>query len=92
MLTQGEYAGHQALILKPSSPFPFIGLPVDARTLVYQHYFAPEGKLDGKIEIGQANGGLSAKTYASEAKHRLALLMVNKEVSPTSKATDTQSG
>ncbi|KAK8205584.1 hypothetical protein M8818_004957 [Zalaria obscura] len=81
LLEDGPYKGHQAILVKPSSPFPFESLPPEIRARIHRLALAPSGDLNGKIEI---SGGVSsakpikAKAYASKDKERLALLLVSK--------------
>ncbi|KXS98855.1 hypothetical protein AC578_10836 [Pseudocercospora eumusae] len=83
MLTDGEYAGHQAIILRPAKPFDFLNIPDEARTLVYRYYFAAKGNLNDSIVIDGKRSTTKepyAKTYADGSKQRVALLAVSKEV------------
>lgn len=79
-----QYPGHQVIVISTSKPFPFLELPPSVRHRIYQFYFAPGGKVTGKIDLTSNATGLSSKTYSLEvkdAKERLGLLRVNKEVS-----------
>ncbi|EME44115.1 hypothetical protein DOTSEDRAFT_24207 [Dothistroma septosporum NZE10] len=84
ILTDGPYAGHQAILLRPAKAMELMKFPEEVRNRIYRHYFAcqaiqnEEVVLDGKRkETKEAY----AKTYADKQKDRVALLRVNKEVS-----------
>ena len=82
MVQDGEHAGKQVIMLAPSAPLNFLDFPMLVRIDIYRYYFAPGGKLSGKIEVGQTSHGLGAKAYAGGIKGpRLGLLGVNKEAS-----------
>lgn len=85
MIQEGEYKGHQAIIIAPSKPLPFMEFPIAARLLVYEYYFAPpipeSNNLGQKIKINGTAAGISAKEYSSQFKNRTALLGVCKDVS-----------
>lgn len=82
MLTEGEFEGCQAIIIRPAKPFPFLKLPKEARKRIYDYYFAPKGVVDSEIQVEgkRAAKDLYAKAYADGSKNRVALLAVNKEI------------
>jgi len=87
LLPEGhDYAGHQAIVVLPSKPFPLMKLSDEVRSRIWQYVLAPQGHLEGKVVISNATGGksgVSAKEYTQGIKqHRLGCLLVNKEVSP----------
>ena len=82
MLTEGPFAGSQAVVIQPSKPFPFLRLPKVVRADIIRYVLAPGGNQDGKISITSKNSLAKSKEYNEGLKHRLGLLLVNKEVSP----------
>ncbi|GAB7341407.1 hypothetical protein MBLNU457_7659t1 [Dothideomycetes sp. NU457] len=73
-----QYAGAQAVIIKPSKAFPLMKLEAKTRALIWQHVLAPSSS--NKIEISTSNNGISAKAYNNGLKPRLGPLMVNKTI------------
>jgi hypothetical protein len=73
--------GLQAVVIKPSAPFPFLKLPRSVRNKILQMNLTPANK--GRIEIvtDSKNGGARAKDYLKEFKHRTAMATLNKKVS-----------
>ncbi|KAH0287351.1 hypothetical protein KCU62_g6028, partial [Aureobasidium sp. EXF-3399] len=73
--------GLQAVIIKPSPPFPFLKLPRIVRTKIFQMILDPTTN-KGKIEITTEgkSGGAKAKDYAKEFKHRTAIATLNKQL------------
>jgi hypothetical protein len=74
--------GLQAIVIKPSAPFPFLKLPRSIRTKILQmNLTATINK--GRIEVVTEgkSGGARAKEYLKEFKHRTALATLNKQVS-----------
>lgn len=81
LFTEGPYAGHQAILLEPAKPFKFMCLPLELRKKIYYEYLFPTHNEKGVITFSTSPlVGVKAKSYAQEAKHRLALLEVNKQV------------
>lgn len=73
--------GLQAVVIKPSPPFPFLKLPQHIRTKIFEMNLAPTSN-KGRIEVvtdGKASGA-RAKDYTKEFKHRVAMLALNKQV------------
>ncbi|KAG9562187.1 hypothetical protein KCU71_g4761, partial [Aureobasidium melanogenum] len=81
--------GLQAVILKPSAPFPFMKLPAHTRKRILALNLAPATK--GRIEFTTDNksGSVKAKEYSKEfkdnefcthSKHRAAVAILNKEL------------
>ncbi|CAD0114303.1 unnamed protein product [Aureobasidium uvarum] len=81
--------GLQAIIIKPSAPFPFMKLPKILRTRILSLNLAPTTK--GRIEIvtESKSGSVKTKDYSKEfkedahcthAKHRVAIAQLNKEI------------
>ncbi|EME79384.1 uncharacterized protein MYCFIDRAFT_177985 [Pseudocercospora fijiensis CIRAD86] len=73
MLTDGEYAGHQAIIVRPAKPFDFMSISVEARNLVYRYYFAAKALVNGSIIIDgkrQTTKEPFAKAFADGSKQR----------------------
>jgi hypothetical protein len=86
ILTEGEFAGHQAVVLRPAKPFEFLRLEPEIRQRVYRYYFAQKGVVNGAVVLDgkrAANKEIYAKTFADGQKHRVALLAVCKQVSHT---------
>ena len=81
-MTEGEWEGYEAIILKPAKPFPFMKLPKEARASIYAYYFAPSRVTDNKIvlEGKRSNKDIYAKQYSEGSKYRVGLLTINKEV------------
>ncbi|CAD0085268.1 unnamed protein product [Aureobasidium vineae] len=82
--------GLQAIIIKPSAPFPFMKLPKHIRTRILSLNLAPTNPKRG-IELVTENksGSVKAKDYVKEfkekdgcnhAKHRIAVAQLNKEL------------
>lgn len=84
MFTSGDYAGHQAIILKPAAPLRFLSFNKEIRARVYDFYFAPDGIVGHEIVLegkrSNAKKDLYAKAYAGGKKERVALLAVNREI------------
>ncbi|SMY24740.1 unnamed protein product [Zymoseptoria tritici ST99CH_1A5] len=83
ILDSGPYAGQQAIVIRPSKPFEFLGLPDEARNRVYRFYFASAGSTTDRISLDgkrTSNREIYAKTYAGGSKYRVALLAVNKQI------------
>jgi len=84
MLDEGPYAGHMAVILQPTRPFPLEKLPVEIRRIIFQHVLAPQGHDKSKIHVKSCTvQGMSAavsKDFAEGMKHRVAAVRLNKEV------------
>ena len=83
MLTEGEFEGHQAIVIRPAKPFEFMKLSAEVRNRIYNYYFGSKGVvgegivLDGKRSTTK---DVYAKTYANSLKHRVGILTVSKEV------------
>lgn len=74
--------GLQAVVIKPSPPFPFLKLPRHIRTKIFEMNLAPTSN-KGRIEVvtdGKTSGA-RAKDYTKEFKHRAAMVTLNKQVS-----------
>lgn len=74
--------GLQAVVIKPSPPFPFLKLPRHVRTKIFEMNLAPTSN-KGRIEVladGKTSGA-RAKDYVKEFRHRTALASLNKQVS-----------
>ncbi|KAI4761580.1 hypothetical protein E4T52_06331 [Aureobasidium sp. EXF-3400] len=72
--------GLQAIVIKPSAPFPFLKLPRHLRTRVIQYCLTPSTN-KGRIEITDSkSGGARAKDYLKEFKHRTAVAVLNKQL------------
>ena len=72
------------MIILPAKPFPLMKLSKENRTLIMRFLLSPQGILDGKVSIvsdGSARGGFNAKGYTDGIQNRLAILLVNREVS-----------
>ncbi|GAB7354710.1 hypothetical protein MBLNU459_g5127t1 [Dothideomycetes sp. NU459] len=96
LLSEGQYAGHQAIIVAPSKPFNFMALPKPIRLQIYHEYLVPTDNSRGIITFCSTGTGVKAKTYYASNisekkdpekkdpeknnKHRLALLGTNKEI------------
>ena len=84
VLTEGPYAGQQAIIIRPAKAFRFLELEVEIRTRIYGYYFAQKGVMGDSIVIDGKRSNdtkdMYAKTYAEGSKFRVSLLAVNKEV------------
>jgi len=61
MLREGPYAGHVAIIIKQSVPFPFMKLPIHLRQKVYKYLVKHE---DDVVKVVLAQG--SKKTAYSQ--------------------------
>ncbi|KAI4729585.1 hypothetical protein E4T49_02704 [Aureobasidium sp. EXF-10728] len=81
--------GLQAIIVKPSAPFPFMKLPKDVRTRILSLNLEPTTK--GRIDIvtESKSGNVKTKDYSKEfkedghcnhVKHRVAVTQLNKEI------------
>ncbi|KAI4850078.1 hypothetical protein E4T44_02957 [Aureobasidium sp. EXF-8845] len=73
--------GLQAIIIKPSAPFPFLKLPAHLRTRILKLNLTPttnKGRLEFVTE--GKSGFVKAKDYIKEAKHRTALATLNKQI------------
>ncbi|KAF2716738.1 hypothetical protein K431DRAFT_278310 [Polychaeton citri CBS 116435] len=83
LLSEGPYAGHQAIIICPAKSFPFLELPAEVRCRVYRFYFANNGvvgkgiALDNKRKEGKR---MFAKFFIEGVKNRVGLLAVNKQL------------
>ena len=78
------YAGHQAIVLLPSKPFPLMTLSVEVRALIWRYVLAPQGNVEAKITVSCATGGRSgvvAKAFNEGLKNRVGCLLASKEVS-----------
>ena len=83
MITEGEFEGLQAVLLRPAKAFPFLKLPEEVRNRIYKIYFAPGRVIDNPIVIeGRRNSNkeMWAKAYSESSKTRVGLLAVNKEI------------
>ncbi|KAK5172013.1 uncharacterized protein LTR77_003650 [Saxophila tyrrhenica] len=82
VFTEGEFEGHQAIILKPAKAFEFARLPEEVRKRVYKFYFAASGIVGKEIvlEGRRPDKDIYAKSYAEGSKSRVALLAVNKAI------------
>lgn len=89
MMTEGEFAGMQALLIRPAKPFPFLKLQKEVRVRVYRFYLAQKGIVDEPIVFDgkRPNKEPYAKTFADGSKTRIGLLTANKEVSPIQPST-----
>ena len=83
VIDEGEFAGHQAVILRPAKPFQLTELPREVRKRIYAIYFAPNGVVNGEIvlEGKDTKKNIFAKAYSEGQKDRVALLRVSKDVS-----------
>lgn len=87
MLSEGNYKGYEAIIIKPS--FNIFQISLEARNLIYRYYLSPDGNLDDNIEITSTADGLHAKHLivghegGSKEEHVSNLLRSWKEVSYT---------
>ncbi|KAK5116284.1 hypothetical protein LTR85_009256 [Meristemomyces frigidus] len=82
VLTEGPFAGQQAIIIRTAKALPFLQLPKEARARIYSFYFAQKGVVGESIVLDgkRANKDVYAKTYAEGSKNRVGLLGVNKEI------------
>ncbi|TKA72203.1 hypothetical protein B0A55_06964 [Friedmanniomyces simplex] len=82
VITEGQYEGYQAVLLRPAKAFPFLKLPKEVRIRTYGFYFAQKGVVGEAIVIEgkRANKEVYAKTFAEGSKNRVGLLAVNKEI------------
>ncbi|KAI5201175.1 hypothetical protein E4T39_05373 [Aureobasidium subglaciale] len=75
--------GLQAIVVKPSAPFPFMKLTKDIRKTILELLLTPDTKGD-RIDIStdKTANGAKAKDYAKQfgLKHRLAIGCLNKEL------------
>jgi hypothetical protein len=74
--------GLQAIVIKPSAPFPFLKLPAHLRTRILKLNLTPttnKGRLEFITE--GKSGFVKAKDYMKESKHRTAMATLNKQVS-----------
>jgi hypothetical protein len=74
--------GLQAIIIKPSVPFPLLKLPAHLRTRILKLNLMPTTN-KGRIEfITEGKSGyVKAKDYLKESKYRTAVATLNKQVS-----------
>ncbi|ORY01983.1 hypothetical protein BCR34DRAFT_89586 [Clohesyomyces aquaticus] len=78
MLKEGPYAGHVAIIVKQSVPFPFLRLPKKIRARVFRHIVLhPEGAITMALKQG---GTKTAYAPSYQSKNRLAILQVSHQV------------
>ncbi|KAG9682112.1 hypothetical protein KCU95_g16903, partial [Aureobasidium melanogenum] len=73
--------GLQAIVIKPSAPFPFLELPAHLRTRILELNLAPttnKGKIEFQTEA--KSGNVKAKDYLKEFKHRTAIAILNKQI------------
>jgi hypothetical protein len=74
--------GLQAIVIKPSSPFPFLKLPTHLRARILKLNLAPttnKGRMEFVTE--GKSGSVRAKDYLKEFKQRTAMASLNKQVS-----------
>lgn len=74
--------GLQAVIIKPSAPFPFLKLPTHLRTRILKLNLTPTTN-KGRIELitEGKSGFVKARDYIKESKYRTAMATLNKQVS-----------
>jgi hypothetical protein len=74
--------GLQAIVIKPSAPFPFLKLPAHLRARILRLNLTPTTN-KGRIELVTEgkSGSVRAKDYLKESKHRTAMATLNKQVS-----------
>lgn len=79
---EGEFAGQQAIIIKPAKAFPFMRLPAEVRVRIYTYYLAPGGICNKSVvlESRRSNRDVWAKSYSESSKNRVGLLTVNKTI------------
>jgi hypothetical protein len=78
MIHEGPYAGHTALIIKQSVPFPFMALPIGIRKMVYEKLLLHD-KDAINMTLKQSNRKIAYSTDY-RAKNKLAVLSACKEV------------
>ncbi|EMC95367.1 hypothetical protein BAUCODRAFT_149354 [Baudoinia panamericana UAMH 10762] len=81
-IAEGEFVGHQAIIIRPAKPFDFLKLPKELRARIYGFYFAAKGVVGAPIVLDGKRTDTKevyAKHYAEGSKSRVGLLAVNKE-------------
>jgi hypothetical protein len=76
--------GLQAIVIKPSAPFPFLRLPAHLHARILGLKLTPTTN-KGRIEFVTKgkSGSVRAKDYLKESKHRTAMATLNKQGSPT---------
>ncbi|KAF2468037.1 uncharacterized protein BDR25DRAFT_316191 [Lindgomyces ingoldianus] len=84
IVDEGPYAGHVAIILKQSVPFPLMKLPVSIRAKIFHHLLVhPEGAITMALKQGGTKTAY-APTYNS--KNRLTILQgcrqIHEEAAP----------
>ncbi|KAG9851816.1 hypothetical protein KCU98_g7162, partial [Aureobasidium melanogenum] len=73
--------GLQAIVVKPSAPFPFMKLPAHLRARILKLNLTPttnKGRIEFQTET--KSGNVKAKDYLKEFKHRAAIAILNKEL------------
>ncbi|KAG9560226.1 hypothetical protein KCU71_g9105, partial [Aureobasidium melanogenum] len=73
--------GLQAIVVKPSAPFPFMKLPAHLRARILKLNLTPttnKGRIEFQTEA--KSGNVKAKDYLKEFKHRAAVAILNKEL------------
>jgi hypothetical protein len=74
--------GLQAIIIKPSPPFPFEKLPNSVRLIVMREVLTPTSNKAARLDFtSDKQGNVQAKDFSKEFKHRLAIVLLNKKVS-----------
>jgi hypothetical protein len=74
--------GLQAIVIKPSAPFPFLKLPAHLRTRILKLNLTPTTNKSRIEFITEGKSGfVKAKDYMKECKHRTAMATLNKQVS-----------
>ncbi|KAF2277502.1 uncharacterized protein EI97DRAFT_457510 [Westerdykella ornata] len=78
ILTEGEYAGHVAILVKQSLPFPLMRLPISVRTKVLNFMLKHD---EEAIRVSLSQGGKKA-AYSKEfhGKNTLAILATCKQI------------
>lgn len=78
MITEGDYAGHGAILFKQSLPFPLMRLTSEIRAHIFRYVLRAE---NGEVKVTLKQGG-SKSAYAPDyaGKHRLSLLQIDSEV------------
>lgn len=73
--------GLPAVVFRPAKPLELERFPAVVLQIILDYVLAPQGQLDGKINLGMIGGRARAKGYNETRKHRLGIMGVNKAVS-----------